>query len=116
MTTNTNSSAVAVAPAPVDATVVFQRVLLGVWVAMIAVLSVHPAFASGADTSSETWSAMQTWLNTWIPLMCAVGLIVIGIGWGVLHMIPATVGWKAVLGMIIAGSASYLVSLTGLAS
>lgn len=94
-----------------------ERIIAGAWMGVVAVATVHPAFASGGmDTSTETWNNIQTWLNTWIPLMCAVGVIVVGIGWGVLHVIPPSKGWTAILGMMIAGSASYLVSLTGIGS
>lgn len=76
----------------------------------------HAFAAGGMDTSSTTWNNVHTWLSTWVPIMCGAVIVVLGIGWGVLHAIPGAFAGRAILGMLIAGSASYIVSLTGLGS
>lgn len=76
----------------------------------------HAFAAGGMDTSSETWNNVHTWLSTWVPLACGAVIVVLGIGWGVFHAIPGAFAGRAIIGMLIAGSASYIVSLTGFGS
>jgi len=73
----------------------------------------HAFAAGGMDTSSETWNNFHTWLNTWIPLAATVIIVVCAIGWWI-NMIPAGWAFKGIVAMMAAGSAAYLVSLTGL--
>jgi len=83
--------------------------------AMAFVLSPTFAMAAGVDTGSSSLTSMQTWLDTWIPL--AATLAVIGAGLALAaHLINWGVAWKLGAGMIIIGSASYIVSLFGLGS
>jgi hypothetical protein len=52
---------------------------------------------------------MKTWLDTWIPLACAVVLAVLCILWWA-HVVRADFATRGALAMIGAGSASYIVS------
>lgn len=73
------------------------------------------AMAAGTDTGESTATSFQTWLDTWIPIGCAIAIIVSCFMW-MLHVIPASFMPRIVIGLIGIGSASYLVSLTGVGS
>lgn len=94
----------------------FQRFLTGLFLLGMTYLMVqHPALAaSGMDTGTQTWNAVHTWLSRWVPIACGAVIVVLGVGWGVFHAIPGSFAGRAIIGMLIAGSASYIVSLTGL--
>lgn len=73
------------------------------------------AMAAGADTGESSATGIQTWLNTWIPIACAVAIVVCAFAW-MLHLIPISWVPRIVFGLIFIGSATYLVSLTGVGS
>ncbi|HGF4131618.1 TPA: TrbC/VirB2 family protein [Escherichia coli] len=58
-------------------------------------------------------SSVQSWMMTWIPIAATVLIIVSAIAW-IAHMLPASWAVRIVIGLIIIGSASYLVGLFGL--
>lgn len=70
------------------------------------------ALASGTDTGEAAATSLQTWLDTWIPIGCAIAIAVSCFGW-MLHVIPASFMPRIAFGLIGIGSASYLVSLLG---
>lgn len=67
------------------------------------------AQAAGVDTANSSLTSMKTWLDTWIPLACAVVLAVLCILWWA-HVVRADFATRGALAMIGAGSASYIVS------
>ncbi|ECC1675593.1 conjugal transfer protein TraM [Salmonella enterica] len=73
------------------------------------------ALAAGTDTGESTATSLQTWLNTWIPLGCALAIVVSCFLW-MLHVIPASFIPRIIFSLIGIGSATYLVSLTGVGS
>ncbi|WP_225776481.1 TrbC/VirB2 family protein [Pseudomonas sp. Marseille-Q5115] len=73
------------------------------------------ACAAGVDTGSSSMTSLQTWLDTWIPLAATILIVVTAIGW-MAHMVQMTTAVRLGLGLIVIGSASYLVSLFGLTS
>lgn len=96
----------------------FRRFLAGlVMLGLAYVLIQHPALAaSGMDTSTTAWNNIHTWLTRWVPLACGAVIVVLSIGWGVFHAIPGSFAGRAIIGMMVAGSASYIVDLVGLAN
>ncbi|HCN4499636.1 TPA: conjugal transfer protein TraM, partial [Escherichia coli] len=58
-------------------------------------------------------SSINSWLMTWIPIAATVLIIVSAIAW-IAHMLPASWAVRIVIGLIVVGSASYLVGLFGL--
>ena len=73
------------------------------------------AMAAGADTGESGATSFQTWLNEWIPIGCAIVIVVCAFAW-MLHVISMAFASRIVIGLIIIGSASYLVSLLGVGS
>ncbi len=67
------------------------------------------AQAAGVDTATSSLNSMQTWLDTWIPIACALVLAVLCILWWA-HVVRADFATRGVLAMIGAGSASYIIS------
>jgi len=75
-----------------------------------------PAFAtSGTDTSTSSLTSAQTWFMTWIPTACTLGLIVSALAW-MFHMLRLDWAVRLCAGMIVIGSASYIVGWFGLSS
>ncbi|WP_193061067.1 TrbC/VirB2 family protein [Halomonas sp. 3A7M] len=77
--------------------------------AVLALLMASPAFAQ-VDTASSGLGALETWITTWIPLAATLAVIVIGLGlcFGMGRM---DIALRVALGLIIIGSASYIVGL-----
>lgn len=73
------------------------------------------ALAAGVDTGESGATSIQTWLNEWIPIGCAIAIVVSAFAW-MLHLIPMSWAVRVGVGLIVIGSASYLVSLTGVGS
>lgn len=71
--------------------------------------------AAGIDTGQAAISSIQSWLNTWIPMACAVVIVICAFAW-ILHMISIAWAARVAIGLIFIGSASYLVSLLGVSS
>jgi len=71
------------------------------------------AQAAGVDTGSTSANSLQAWLKTWIPLVCAIIIMLAALGW-LFHMIPLNYAARAGAGMMVIGSASYIVGLFGL--
>lgn len=69
--------------------------------------------AGGADTGQSTGNNIKTWMDTWIPIGCTIGVMVSFLVW-LFHLISAGFMFRLAIGMIGIGSASYLVSLTGI--
>ena len=78
---------------------------------MVALCVPELALAAGADTGESSMSSINSWLMTWIPIAATVLIIVSSIAW-IAHMLPAS--WAVRIGLIVVGSASYLVGLFGL--
>jgi hypothetical protein len=74
-----------------------------------------PAFAqmSGTDTSTSSLTSAQSWMMTWIPIACTLGLIVSALAW-MFHMLRLDWAVRLCVGMICIGSASYIVGWFGL--
>jgi len=70
------------------------------------------AFAAGIDTGEAAMTSIQSWLNTWIPVACAICIMVCAFAW-MLHLISISWASRVAIGLIFIGSASYLVSLMG---
>jgi len=73
------------------------------------------AMAAGTDTGESGATSIQTWLNEWIPIACAIAIVVAALAW-MMHMLPMSWAVRMGVGLIVIGSASYLVSLTGVTS
>lgn len=71
------------------------------------------ALAAGVDTGESSMSSINDWLMTWIPVAATVLIIICAIGW-IAHVIRPDFAIRCVVGLIIIGSASYLVGLFGL--
>ncbi|MBT0731476.1 TrbC/VirB2 family protein [Rosenbergiella nectarea] len=69
-------------------------------------------FAAGIDTGEAAMTSIQSWLNTWIPVACAICIMVCAFAW-MLHLISIAWASRVAIGLIFIGSASYLVSLMG---
>lgn len=81
---------------------------------MFVVSVSHPAFAAGGvDTGLSTVSAIRDWINDWVPIVAVIAIIALGISW-MMGLIQAGTAIKTSFGVIIIGSAAYLVSLAGL--
>jgi type IV secretory pathway VirB2 component (pilin) len=50
----------------------------------------------------------NSWLMTWIPTACIIGLIVSALAW-MFHMLRLDWAVRLCVGMIVIGSASYIV-------
>lgn len=86
----------------------FSRAVL----VMVSSLSPVGAFAAGIDTGEAAMTSIQSWLNTWIPVACAICIMVCAFAW-MLHLISISWASRVAIGLIFIGSASYLVSLMG---
>lgn len=80
--------------------------------AFAVLMTAMPALAQ-VDTAESSLSNAQDWLNTWIPLACV--LVIIGAGLALLAgMLRMDWFIRGTMGMIIIGSASYIVSFFGI--
>lgn len=73
------------------------------------------AVAAGVDTGSSSMNGAKTWLMTWIPIAATIAIIVVALGW-MFHMVNLTVAGRLGVGLMVIGSASYLVGLFGLSA
>lgn len=80
---------------------------------LIAACMPELAMAAGVDTGESSMSSINDWLMTWIPVAATVLIVVCAIGW-IAHVIRADFAIRVVVGLIVCGSASYLVGLFGL--
>ncbi|HBV4265976.1 TPA: TrbC/VirB2 family protein [Klebsiella pneumoniae] len=71
------------------------------------------ALAAGADTGESSMNSVNSWMMTWIPIGATILIIVSALAW-IGHMLPASWAIRIVIGLIVIGSASYLVGLFGL--
>ncbi len=94
--------------------VTVNRALLRAW-ALVMTFFVSPtAFAAGVDTGSSAMSSLQAWMMEWIPIGAALLIIACALGW-IAHLVRADFAVRCVVGLIVVGSASYLVGLFGIA-
>jgi hypothetical protein len=70
--------------------------------------------AAGTDTGSSALSSLQAWMMEWIPIGAALLIIACALGW-IAHLVRADFAVRCVVGLIVVGSASYLVGLFGIA-
>lgn len=84
-------------------------------VALLCIAAPELALAGGADTGASTGNNIKAWLDTWIPIACTIIVIVSFLVW-LAHLISAGFMFRMAIAMIGIGSASYLVSLTGIGS
>ncbi|EIF32257.1 TrbC/VIRB2 family protein [Burkholderia sp. Ch1-1] len=75
-------------------------------VAVSTALVATQAFA--VDTSSSGLNSLQSWFMIWIPIACALIIIVLGLGL-MAHMVKLHQLVYPVAGLIVIGSASALV-------
>lgn len=69
------------------------------------------AFASGgASTATSGLTSITSWLSTWIPLAATLAVIITALAY-MFHMIQLNVMVRLIFGLILIGSASYLVSM-----
>ncbi|QSQ62252.1 TrbC/VirB2 family protein [Xanthomonas translucens] len=80
---------------------------------LLMMLSATAQAAGGVDTGSSSMTSMQTWLMTWIPIAATILIIVSAIAW-IAHLLRHEWAVRFVIGLIVIGSASYLVGLFGL--
>lgn len=79
---------------------------------LVAFFVSTPAFAQ-VDTATDSLTGIQDWLEGWIPLACFLAIVACGLGW-MFNMLRLDLFLRLAGGMILIGSASYLVSLFGL--
>ncbi|ECH2023032.1 TrbC/VirB2 family protein [Salmonella enterica] len=85
-------------------------------VALLCIAAPELALAAGGvDTGASTGNNIKSWLDTWIPIACTIGVIVSFLVW-LFHLISAGFMFRLAIAMVGIGSASYLVSLTGIGS
>ncbi|MBZ5763333.1 TrbC/VirB2 family protein [Rhizobium sp. VS19-DR104.2] len=80
---------------------------------LLMMLSATAQAAGGVDTGSSSMTSIQTWMMTWIPIAATILIIVSAIAW-IAHLLRADWAVRIVVGLIVVGSASYLVGLFGL--
>lgn len=71
------------------------------------------AMAQGVDTATSSLTSLKTWVMTWIPIAAALMIIGTAIAW-IAHMIRADWALRITLGLIVVGSAAYIVGFFGL--
>jgi len=81
---------------------------------ILAFLASSTAYAAGTDTGSSAMSSLQAWMMEWIPIGAALLIIACAIGW-IAHLVRADFAVRCVVGLIVVGSASYIVGLFGIA-
>lgn len=91
-----------------------NRALLAAWAFAVALLASSTSFAAGVDTGTSAMSSLQAWMMEWIPIGAALLIIACAIGW-IAHLVRADFAVRCVVGLIVVGSASYLVGLFGIA-
>lgn len=91
-----------------------NRALLMAWTLVSIVLVSSTAYAAGTDTGSSAMSSLQAWMMEWIPIGAALLIIACALGW-IAHLVRADFAVRCVVGLIVVGSASYLVGLFGIA-
>lgn len=79
--------------------------------ALIAASNV--AVAAGVDTGTSSLNAVKQWMMTWIPIAATILIIVTAVMW-MSHVMHHNWAIRIVGGLIVIGSASYLVGLFGL--
>ncbi|WP_427047288.1 TrbC/VirB2 family protein [Halomonas casei] len=78
-------------------------------IALMALFTVSPALAQ-VDTATQGLGQLETWFTTWIPVGATLAIVAVGLGlmFGFGRM---DIAIRMVLGLILIGSASYLVGL-----
>lgn len=71
------------------------------------------ASAAGVDTGSSSMNQLNTWLMTWIPIGAALGIVGVAGAW-IFGMVPMSITVRVAIGLIVMGSASYIVGMFGL--
>lgn len=82
-------------------------------VAALMMLMSSAACAAGVDTGTQSMNSIHSWMMTWIPIAATLLIIVSAIAW-IAHLLRADWAVRIVVGLIVVGSASYLVGLFGL--
>jgi hypothetical protein len=91
-----------------------NRALLVTGAFVLTFLAWSNAFAAGIDTGSSSMASLQAWMMEWIPIGAALLIIACALGW-IAHLVRADFAVRCVVGLIVVGSASYLVGLFGIA-
>ena len=91
-----------------------SRALLMTGTLVLTFLASSIAMAAGTDTGSSALSSLQAWMMEWIPIGAALLIIACALGW-IAHLVRADFAVRCVVGLIVVGSASYLVGLFGIA-
>lgn len=71
------------------------------------------ATTGGVDTGTSSMNALNTWLMTWIPIGAALGIVGVAGAW-IFGMVPMSITVRVAIGLIVMGSASYIVGMFGL--
>lgn len=82
--------------------------------ALLAAANVALAQAGGVDTGASSLNNVKQWLMTWIPAAATIIIIAMAIAW-MTHLIHAGIALRVIVGLIVVGSASYIVGLFQLA-
>lgn len=91
-----------------------QRVVMA-GAPILAMLVSGAACAAGVDTGTSSMTSITTWMMTWIPLSAVILIVVSAIAW-IAHLIRMDWAVRLVVGLIVVGSASYIVGLFGLSA
>lgn len=91
-----------------------SRVLPMTGALALTFLASSTAMAAGTDTGSSSLSSLQAWMMEWIPIGAALLIIACALGW-IAHLVRAEFAVRCVVGLIVVGSASYIVGLFGIA-
>lgn len=91
-----------------------SRALPMTWALVLTLLVSSTAMAAGTDTGASALSSLQAWMMEWIPIGAALLIIACALGW-IAHLVRADFAVRCVVGLIVVGSASYLVGLFGIA-
>lgn len=82
-------------------------------VVTLALVGVPQLAMAQAETATSSLNSLKSWMMLWIPLACTIGLIVSALAW-MFHMLRLDFAVRLCIGMIIIGSASFIVGWFGL--
>lgn len=84
-------------------------------VALVLMWVISPNVLAQVNTAESTLGNFEDWVMGWIPTAATLGIIGCTLAW-MFNMMRLDLFFKVAGGLIVIGSASYLVGLAGLGS